>query len=395
VRGSRDSEGRACEHGRVTALDPLDPVLVEAIDVLRLRLPLATPLHSAAGPRTERTVLLVHVIAHESEGWAECVAEAEPTYAPEYVEGVSLVLRNHLLPRAWAGPIGDGVALGPHLAAVRGHPMAVAALELAVLDAQLRAEGRSLASWLGATAAAVPAGASLGLHDNVVDLLAEADRALTAGAARLRVKVAPGRAAGPVLALRNHVGPDVPLQADANGTFRTDEPAHLAELERLDEAVLTCLEQPLAPDDLVGHARLAARLRTPICLDESITSVGSLEAAVALGACGILCVKPGRVGGWVAARAIHDRCVELGLPAWVGGMLETGLGRAANLAVAALPGMTLPPDLDPRGRFDPDLADPGLPGPDGLVAVPAAPGIGITPDPAMLADASVERSRRR
>ncbi|MGQ0832201.1 MAG: o-succinylbenzoate synthase [Microthrixaceae bacterium] len=377
----------------MTALDPLDSVRVEAVEVLRLRLPLSTPLRSAAGPRTERTVLLVHVLAEESEGWAECVAEVEPTYAPEYVEGVSLVLRDHLLPRAWAGPIGDGVALGSHLAAVRGHPMATAALELAVLDAQLRAADRSLASWLGATAAAVPAGASLGLHDDVVDLLAEADRALAAGAARLRVKVAPSRAAEPVMALRDHVGPDVSLQADANGSFRADEPDHVAELERLDAAGLTCLEQPLAPDDLVGHARLAIRLSTPICLDESITSLATLDAALALGACGILCVKPGRVGGWVAARAIHDRCVEVGLPAWVGGMLETGLGRAANLAVAALPGMTLPPDLDPRGRFDRDLADPRLPGADGLVPLPDAPGVGAVPDPAMLAGATIERSQ--
>ncbi len=375
----------------MTSLEPLPPVLVEAVELVTVRLPLVTPLRSAGAHRIERTVLLVHVLAADAEGWAECVAEVEPTYAPEFVEGAALVLRRHLLPRAWAGPIGDAAALGSHLDAVRGHPMARAALELAVLDAQLRAAERSLASWLGATATAVPAGAALGLHDDVEALCAEADAALAAGAARLRVKIAPGRAAEPLRELRSHLGTGVALQADANGSFRLDDPAHRAELAALDEADLTCLEQPLAPDDLAGTARLARQLATPICLDEPITSMGTLETAVAMGACGVLCLKPGRVGGWITARAVHDRCVDLGLPVWVGGMLETGLGRAANLAVAALPGMSLPPDLDPRGRFSPDLAPPLLPGEDGLVRVPTDPGIGAVPDRTVLEGAAVVR----
>lgn len=373
-------------------LEPLPPVQVEAVELLTLRLPLVTPLRSAASHRTERRVLLVHLLAREAEGWAECVAEDEPTYAPEFGAGAELVLRHHLLPRAWAGPMGDAAALGPHLDEVRGHPMARAALELAVLDAQLRAADRSLAAWLGATASSVEPGAALGLHPEVDDLLAEADAALAAGARRLRVKVAPGRAIGPLAALRHHVGPDVLLQADANGSFRLSDRAHLAELERLDEVGLACLEQPLGIDDLVGHARLAERLTTPICLDEPITSLGALEAAAALGACEVVCLKPARVGGWPAARALHDRCVELGLPVWVGGMLETGLGRAANLAVAALPGMALPPDMDPRPRFEPDLADPRRPGADGLVAVPDGPGTGAVPDPAVVQGAEIVRS---
>lgn len=376
----------------MSPLEPLAPVAVEAVELLTMRLPLATPMRSARSTRAVRTVLLVHVVGPHDEGWAECVAEVEPTYSPEFVESAAIVLRHHLLPRAWAGPIGDALALGPHLDAIRGHPMARAALELAVLDAQLHAAGRSLAGWLGATATAVPAGAALGIHDATDDLLAEADAALAAGAARLRVKVAPGRAVEPLLALRAHVGPSVLLQADANGTFDLAEPSHVVELERIDEVGLACLEQPLAPDDLVGHARLALRLDTPICLDEPLTSLGALEAAVALGACGIACLKPARVGGWIAARAVHDRCVELGLPVWVGGMLETGVGRAANLAVAALPGMVLPPDLDPRGRFVHDLADPRAPGPDGLIPVPTGPGTGSAPDADRLAGADIVRS---
>jgi len=357
---------------------------VEAVELVVVPMSLRVPLQTAAGRRDRRDVLLVHVRAAEADGWAECVAEPEPTYAPEFTDAAMLALRDHLLPRAWAGPMGDALALGPHLDAVRGHPMARAAVELAVLDAQLRAADRSLASWLGATADAVPAGAALGLHDHPEQLLAEADDALAAGAARLRVKIAPGRGAGHLDALRAHVGHKVVLQADANGSFDEGDP----ELDRLDGVGLACLEQPLGIDDLLGHARLAERLVTPICLDEPLTSLGAIEAAVALGACEVVCLKPARVGGWVAARAVHDRCAELGVPLWVGGMLETGVGRAANLAVAALPHVSLPPDMDPRGRFDPDLADPCLPV-DGVVRVPDGPGTGAEPDARLLAGSTV------
>jgi len=371
----------------VPALDPLPAVRVRAFEVVTVTLPLKMPMTTAAGRHDHRDVLLVHVEADEAEGWAECAVEPDPTYSPEFAAAARLVLLDHLLPRAAAGgAAGDAATLGDALRVVRGHEAARAAVELAVLDAQLRAAHRSLADWLGATATAVPAGAALGLHDAVDDLLAEADDALRAGAARLRVKVAPGRAAGPLQALRAHVGDGVPLQADANGSFSLDDP----ELRALDDAGLACLEQPLDPTDLLGHARLADALATPICLDEPLTSLGAVEAAVALGACEVVCLKPARVGGWRQARAVHDRCVQLGVPVWVGGMLETGVGRAANLAVAALPGMALAPDLDPRGRYDPDLAELRVPV-DGAVAVPDGPGTGATPDAGLLAAAEVVR----
>lgn len=376
-------------------LEPLPPVAVEAIEVVTLPMCLAAPFATAHGRRDQRDVLLVHVRAGEAEGWAEVAVEPDPTYAPEHTAGERAVLVEHLLPLAWSGPVGDGVALGRHLAAVRGHHPARAALQLAVLDAQLASAGRPLAAWLGAAAEAVAAGAALGLHDDEAALLAEADAALAAGAARLRVKVAPGRAAAPLQALRRHLGADVPLQADANGSFRLDDAEHLAELDAVDRLGLSCLEQPLAPEDLLGHARLAERLGTPICLDEPLTSVGALEAAVALGACEIACLKPGRVGGWPEARRFVDRCAELGVPVWIGGMLETAIGRAANAALAAaLPADSLPPDLDPRGRFDPDLADPLHPV-DGWVVVPSSPGIGAAPPVAALAGAGVDATISR
>ncbi len=368
------------------ALQPLPAVGVRAVELVSPRLSMTRPLRSAAGPATRRGPLLVRVEADEADGWAECAVEAAPGYDADHRDGEALVLHQHLLPLAWTGPIGEAAALEDHLATVRGHHPARAALLLAVLDAQLRAAGASLASWLGATAASVAAGAALGLHADPDDLLAEADEALAAGAARLRVKIAPGQAAVHLRALREHVGDQVALQADANGSFAEDD----RELAAIDELGLACLEQPLPPDDLLGHARLAERLATPICLDEPLTSLGAVEAAVALGACEVVCLKPARVGGWAAARAVHDRCGELGVPVWLGGMLETSLGRAANLAVAALPGMALAPDADPRSRYDTDLAD--LPPPvEGRWAVPTGPGVGVTPEPSALVDAEVLR----
>jgi o-succinylbenzoate synthase len=369
-------------------LDPLAPVTVERLELVTVPLALERPLRTAGGERSHRDVLLVHVTGPDGEGWAECVAEPDPTYAPETAAGAALVLRDHLAPlldRRRA----DAITLGERMTRVRGNQMARAALELAVLDAQLRVAGRSLASWLGGTATSVVPGAAVGLHDDVRALVAEARAAVAAGAGRVRVKVAPGRAARPLGVLRAELGDDVVLAADGNGSFRSGDRDHEAELAAVDDVGLACLEQPFAPDDLLGHARLAERLATPICLDESVTSIGDLESAAALGAIEVLCLKAGRVGGWVTARQLAHRCTELGLGVWVGGMLETGVGRAANVALAALGDMTLPPDLDPRPRFVPDLADQLLPV-GGLVPVPAGPGTGAVPDAGLLDGATVE-----
>jgi O-succinylbenzoate synthase len=310
-------------------------VKIEHIELRYVRIPLVTPFRTSFGTSHAKDTFLLRVVTPDAEGWAECAADLHPLYSAEFLPAAEIVLRDHLVPRAEAGGLGDARDVADALSAVRGHQCARAGLHLAVLDAQLRAADRSLASWLGAVATAVPAGAALGLHDDADDLLTEADEALAAGATRLRVKVAPGRAARHLTALRHHVGAELVLQADANGSFTEDDP----ELDELDEVALACLEQPLAPDDLLAHARLAERLHTPICLDEPLTSVAAIEAAVALGACEVVCLKPARVGSWTEAVRAHDRCVALGVPVWVGGLLETGVGRAANVAVAALPGM--------------------------------------------------------
>lgn len=362
-------------------LEPLPTLSVERLELVTVTVPVVAPLSTArrTANRTSRAVLLVHVIAGGVDGWAECAVEASPTYGPEFTAGARIALRDHLGPRLLAGrPLEE----------VRGHPSATAALELALIDAQLRVLDRSLAAWLGATEATVPAGATLGLHQDVGDLLTEADLALAAGAARLRVKVRPGSVAN-LSALVAHVAGAVPVQADANGSFRPTDTAHLDELRALDRLGLACLEQPVAPDDLTGSAAMAADLVTLVCLDEPITSPGAIETAAALRAAGVICLKPARVGGWPAAREAQHRARALGLGVWVGGMVETAIGRAANAAVAALPGMWGAPDLDPRPRYGWELAEP-LVVVDGRVAVPTGPGTGVAPDRRALVSAPVD-----
>ena len=367
-------------------LEPLPPVALERVELLGVPMTVATPVPTASGFEAVRTVLLVHVAGDGVEGWAECAVEPVPGYDPESTTSARAVLLEHLLP-ALASVPADSAEMVRRFDAIAGHHQAKAAAMLAVLDVRLRAAGRSLAGWLGATASAVPVGAAVSAYTH--DHADEAARAVALGASRVRVKIGPGRAAEPLAAVRERVGPDVVLQADANGSFSLDDPDHVAELDHVDELDLACLEQPLPPTDLDGHARLAERLRTPICLDEPLTSLEAVERSIEAGACEVVCLKPGRVGGWPMARRIHDRCVELGVPVWVGGMHETAIGRAANLALAALPGMALPMDLDPRGRYDPDLAEVQRPRADGRVAVPTGPGTGAAPAPSRLAGAEV------
>ena len=241
-----------------------------------------------------------------------------------------MTISTQLVPRLHRdGPISATDVAGT-LAPVKGHPMAKAALEMAVLDAELRAEGRSFAEFLGATRTRVPSGVSVGIHGSIGELLAAVEGYLADGYVRIKLKIEPGWDLEPVAAVRQLIGPDVPLQVDANTAYRRDDIDHLC---RLDEFDLLLIEQPLPEDDLIGHVRLASAASTPVCLDESITSVTVARDAIEIGACEIVNLKPGRVGGYLEARRIHDLCVELGVPVWCGGMLETGIGRAANAAL--------------------------------------------------------------
>jgi len=351
------------------------------VELRRVRLPFRVPIRSSLGTSRWRDVLLVRVGTPGGDGWGECAALAEPTYSAEYVEGAAGVLRHHLVPLLMATTGGDvdAASVGPALAGVRGHPMAKAALETAVLDAELRAAGVSLARYLGATRTVVEAGVAVGMSSSVGALLDEVAAAVDEGFRRVKLKVAPGWDVEPVRAVRERFGDDLLVQADANGAYRLSDATHLA---ALDPFGLVLIEQPLEPDDLVGSAELARRIRTPVCLDESITSAEVAARAIAMGAVAVVNVKPGRVGGFLEARRVHDTCVAAGVAAWCGGMFETGLARSANLALAALPGFSLPGDLSPPSRYlAGDLVAP-LVATDGSLAVPDRPGVGpdLRPD---------------
>jgi O-succinylbenzoate synthase len=354
---------------------------IEAVELRRVSLPLATPFRTSYGTEVERHAVLVRVVGGGTEGWGECVAMPEPLYTSEYADGAAHVLRHHLAPRLVGREVvAEGVAGA--LVAVVGHRMAKAALEMAVLDAELRAVGRPLSTELGATRALVPSGIALGIASSTPELLDAVAAAIDAGYVRVKLKVEPGNDVDPVTAVRARF-PDALLQVDANGAYSLADADHLARFDDLD---LLLVEQPLAADDLAGHAELARRLRTPICLDESITSARAASEAIALGACGAVNVKPGRVGGYLEAVRVHDVCVAAGVPAWVGGMLETGLGRAGNVALAALPGFTLPGDLSASDRwYVEDITEP-FTLEDGHLRVPTGPGLGREPLPHALAE---------
>ncbi|GIH26790.1 o-succinylbenzoate synthase [Acrocarpospora phusangensis] len=348
---------------------------ITGVELRRIAMPLVAPFRTSFGTEHTREVLLVRVVTPEAEGWAECVAMAEPLYSSEYADGAADVMRRFMVPALTARPHVDAYAVGRILEPFKGHRMAKAALETAVLDAQLRAAGESFGAFLGAAADRVPCGVSVGIMDSIPELLGAVDGYLAEGYRRIKLKIEPGWDLEPVRAVRERFG-DIPLQVDANAAYSLLDAPHLA---KLDAYGLLLIEQPLAEDDLVQHAALAGRLATPICLDESIESAADAAAAISLGACSIVNIKPGRVGGYLEARRIHDLCRAHGVAVWCGGMLETGIGRAANVALAALPGFTLPGDTSASRRYYATDITPPFELRDGHLDVPAGPGIGVEP----------------
>jgi O-succinylbenzoate synthase len=351
------------------------------LELRRIRMPLVAPFRTSFGTETSRDILLLRAVTGDAEGWGECVAMGDPLYSSEYVDAAADVLRRFLVPALFAHPRLDAAAVGPALHRFKGHRMAKAALETAVLDAELRAQGRPLSRELGAVHDRVPCGVSVGILDSIGALLDEVGGYLDAGYRRIKLKIQPGWDVEPVRAVRERFGDDVLLQVDANTAYTVADARLLARLDPFD---LLLIEQPLDEEDLLGHARLARQIRTPICLDESITSARAAADAITLGACEIVNIKPGRVGGYLESRRIHDVCAAHGVPVWAGGMLETGIGRAANVALAALPGFTLPGDTSASDRYyRTDITAPFVLD-DGHLTVPTGPGIGVEPLPAVL-----------
>ncbi len=354
---------------------------LQSVELRRIRLTLVAPFETSFGVQTERDVLLLQATTTDGVGWGECVAGEEPTYSSEYVDGAQHVLIHHLLPRLLEQASLTAEDVGRVLRPVHGHNMAKAAIEMAILDAELRARGESFAKYFGATRAAVDCGVSVGIHPSIPELLATVGQYLDQGYRRIKLKIKPGWDVEPVRAVRDRFG-DIPLQVDANTAYTL---SHSAQLAKLDPFDLLLIEQPLPEEEVLAHAELAKLVATPICLDESIISAQAAADAIELGACRIINVKPGRVGGYLEGRRIHDVCASHGVPVWMGGMLETGIGRAGNVAMAAMPNFTLPGDTSASERYyHRDITNPFVLR-DGRLDVPSGPGLGVDVDHEFLA----------
>ncbi|ADD43488.1 o-succinylbenzoate synthase [Stackebrandtia nassauensis] len=352
----------------------------------RVHMPLVAPFRTSFGTETVREFVLLRLETDNGVGWGECVADATPLYSSEYLDAANQVMAEFLLPRLADRDTITAPQVAEALSGFKGHPMAKSCVEMAVLDAGLRSCGMSFADYLGGVHATVPVGVSVGIMDSIHELLDAVDGYLKDGYRRVKLKIEPGWDVEPVREVRERFGDDVDLQVDANAAYRLSDARQLA---RLDDFDLLLLEQPLAADDLRGHAELAWRLTTPICLDESITSARSAADAIALGAASMVNIKPGRVGGYLEARRVHDVCAANGVGVWCGGMLETGLGRAANLALAGLPGFVLPGDISASTRYYArDITEP-FELEDGCLRVPTGPGLGVEPIGEALAEFSV------
>ena len=347
---------------------------VEAVDLRVVRLPLVTPFRTSQHSDDERVALLVCAHTTDGAGWADCAVGQGPFYEPEFLSGTRAVMAEYLVPMLTAAPAVTAARVQTILASIKGHQMAKAALETAVLDAELRAKHMSFATYLGAVRDRVPAGVSVGIPGSVAELIAQVEGYLEQGYQRVKLKIEPGWDIEPIAAVRERFGPRLALQADANTAYTR---AGASRLRDLDQFGLLLLEQPFAADDLLGHAELTRMISTPVCLDESITSPRAAATALRLGACSVINIKPARVGGYLAARAVHDLCAAHGIPVWCGGMLETGVGRAANLALAALENFTLPGDISATARYFAQDITPPFVLEDGHIAVPAGPGTGV------------------
>ena len=348
------------------------------MEVRRLRLPLVRPFETSFGRVDDRTFLLVTVRGGGLEGWGECVAEAAPFYSSETASTAWHVLTDYLVPAVLNVDLPSAAAVWDRLARVRGHQMAKAALEMAAWDLEARQQGVPLWQTLGGDGRPVASGVSIGIQPSLDALDERVDAELADGYQRVKIKIKPGWDLEPARHLRRK-HPSLALMVDANAAYTLADASHLA---GLDDLALMMIEQPLEYDDVGKHAALAARLKTPVCLDESIHSVGIAEDAIERRACRIINIKPGRMGGHLQSKVLHDLCAAHGIPVWHGGMLESGIGRAHNLHLSTLPNFTLPGDVAASRRYYvPDLIEPGIEvRPDGTIDVPAGPGIGVAID---------------
>jgi o-succinylbenzoate synthase len=350
-------------------------VIIERLELRVLRLPLVRFFETSFGRVHDRTFMLVRLDGGGVTAWGECVADHDPYYSAETVETAWHITSAFLAPLVLGVEFDHPRDVFPALCRVRGHHMAKAAVEMAAWDLYARQAGKPLAAVLGGTRARVAAGVSIGIQDSLEQLLDRVGAELADGYQRIKIKVKPGWDLAAVAAVRARFG-QVPLMVDANAAYRLEDAEHLA---RFDQFGLTMIEQPLDDDDILDHAALQHRLATPVCLDESIHSVRRGRDAIDAGACRIINIKPGRLGGHGESIRLHDLCASRAVPVWHGGMLESGIGRAHNLHLSSLPNFSLPGDVAASRRYyDPDLIDPPIQvGADGTIPVPDGGGIGV------------------
>jgi O-succinylbenzoate synthase len=348
-------------------------VRIERAELILLEMPLKFRFETSFGVQTKRTVLLLKLYGEGIVGLGEGVMERLPLFREETVEGAWHLLKEVFLPRV-LGEVENPEALWEKLSPFRGNPMAKAALEMAFQDLFAKSLGLPLFRLLGGVREEVAVGVSLGIQESIPATLRLVEKHLLEGYRRIKLKIKPGWDYEVLKAVREAF-PEATLTADANSAYRLSD---LPLLARLDELGLDYLEQPLGYDDLLDHAKLQARLKTPLCLDESITSPERARQALALGAALVLNVKPARLGGHGPSRKVHEIAQSFGVPLWMGGMLETGVGRAHNLHLATLPGFTKPGDTSSASRYwEEDLVEEALEAKDGLMPVPQGPGIGV------------------
>lgn len=365
-------------------------IQLKSIELREIRLKLKEPFRISSGVVEERRILLLHLTdASGVSEWAECVAGESPNYSYETIETALLAIREWLAPRVMGGAIAHPKEVHATLERnIAGHNMAKAALEMGCWGLHARMEKKSLSEILGGTRTEIATGISLGIQANPQALVDRALKARADGYRKIKLKIQPGADIDYVRAVRNALPEDTELMADANNAYALGDAPHL---QKLDTFHLLMIEQPLHRDDLVRHAKLQQRLATPICLDESITDLNRCEDMIELEAGRIVNIKPGRVGGFTVSKQIHDLCQQASIPVWCGGMLESGIGRAYNVALASLPNFSLPGDLSPSARYwDRDVVKPEWTMNEGMVTVPRdKPGIGVAVDTAFVDELTV------
>jgi o-succinylbenzoate synthase len=352
-------------------------VRIEQIILREIQLPLVEPFETSMGRTTLRRIVLVEVRSEGVSGWGEVTAGETPSYSPETTETAWHLLRDFLAPAVRGRELASAADFAPLAKSIRGHNMAKAGLEAALWDVEARQKGQPLWKLLGGTRREIPCGVSIGIQPTLDELTAKIERELRAGYQRIKIKIRPGWDREACEAVRKNF-PEIPLMADANSAYTLGDLALLKQLERFR---LMMLEQPLGWDDLYGHVQLQMQLRIPLCLDECIHTEAQALAAVELGACRIVNLKLGRVGGHAAARRIHDLCQDHGVPVWCGGMLESGIGRAHNIAMSTLENFSLPGDVSASRRYwEEDVIEPEVEVTSrGTIVVPEGPGIGYAP----------------